>query len=174
MISGSPCAGTTRTFRLREVIPKEEAATRQAQTFNIPLVHNSLTIMHATCQEHFKHTIPIIPSVGIDAFRPAFPREGEAEISTYNERVNITFRFFRPDFAPDSIPKCKCDVPMALRAQQKARGRFSEEEMRYLWMCNGGGHSGASCGMVKPFDMFAEGRGPVLGDRATKMDTAEV
>lgn len=46
--------GTTRLFRLREVIPKEEANQRAAQTFNIPLSHNSLTIMHATCQEYFK------------------------------------------------------------------------------------------------------------------------
>lgn len=34
--------GTERIFRLREVIPKAEAGERQAQTFNIPLQHNSV------------------------------------------------------------------------------------------------------------------------------------
>ncbi|GJJ12080.1 hypothetical protein Clacol_006321 [Clathrus columnatus] len=33
--------GTSRIFRLREVIPQSEIGKRQAQTFNIPVVHNS-------------------------------------------------------------------------------------------------------------------------------------
>ena len=34
--------GTTRIFRLREVIPTVEANSRQARTYNIPLPHNSV------------------------------------------------------------------------------------------------------------------------------------
>lgn len=34
--------GTTRVFRLREVIPTDEAEFRQARTLNIPLPHNSV------------------------------------------------------------------------------------------------------------------------------------
>lgn len=34
--------GTTRVFRLREVIPASEKERRQARTYNIPLPHNSV------------------------------------------------------------------------------------------------------------------------------------
>ncbi|KAG8944081.1 hypothetical protein FRC00_010770 [Tulasnella sp. 408] len=183
--------GTERIFRLRETIPKEEQETRSARTFNVSLPHNSvrvfrppltvlvltwfcisnyqLIIMHGGCQEHFKHTIPIIPGTGIDAFRPAFPKDPSSPAATYNERINVTFRFYRPDFAPSTTPRCKCNIPMTLRAQQKARGRLSVEsgdaEMRYLWQCNGGAQNeGKGCGMTKVMDMKAEGRGPSLGD----------
>lgn len=39
-----PCLflGTTRVFRLREVIPTDEINSRQARTFNIRLPHNSV------------------------------------------------------------------------------------------------------------------------------------
>ena len=36
--------GTERIFRLREVVPTDGANTRRAQTFNIPLPHNSVGI----------------------------------------------------------------------------------------------------------------------------------
>ena len=35
--------GTTRTFRLREVIPSSDINERQARTYNIPLRHNSVS-----------------------------------------------------------------------------------------------------------------------------------
>jgi hypothetical protein len=35
-------AGTRRVFRLREVIPLDEVGKRAAQTFDIPLSHNSV------------------------------------------------------------------------------------------------------------------------------------
>jgi hypothetical protein len=36
-------SGVQRVFRLREVIPTDEASSRRAQTFNIPLPHNSVS-----------------------------------------------------------------------------------------------------------------------------------
>lgn len=106
--------GTPRVFRLRETIPTSETDSRAAQTFNVPLTHNSLAIMHASCQERFKHSIPPQPS--LDLFRPPFPRpstsstllakDGESDQdttstarddTTSNARINITFRFYRPD-----------------------------------------------------------------------------
>lgn len=36
------CKGTTRIFRLREVIPSDDIGGRGARTFNIPLPHNSV------------------------------------------------------------------------------------------------------------------------------------
>ncbi|GLB35092.1 putative peptidase family M13 [Lyophyllum shimeji] len=95
--------GTTRIFSLREVIPAEQAKERKARTFNIPLPHNSLTIMHASCQERFKHSIPPQPTV--DVYRPAYPETPGADIEPSKCRINITFRFYRPDFRPPSTPR---------------------------------------------------------------------
>lgn len=41
-------AGTRRVFRLREVIALDEVGKRAAQTFDIPLPHNSV----CTCRLH--------------------------------------------------------------------------------------------------------------------------
>lgn len=40
-------AGTRRIFRLREVIPIDEIGKRAAQTFDIPLSHNSVCVMQS-------------------------------------------------------------------------------------------------------------------------------
>ncbi|KAI0692404.1 hypothetical protein BC835DRAFT_1277780 [Cytidiella melzeri] len=165
--------GTTRVFRLREVIPTDEKEKRSARTYNIPLQHNSLTIMHASCQERFKHSIP--PQPVIDAFHPSFPRPGQDVLPTshtspsYNARINITFRFYRPDFTPSSIPRCKCNVPCILRPDMK--NRYSEEEKgrtmveRYWWTCYAGAQNdGKGCNFWKTMDLKAEGRGPFAGE----------
>lgn len=173
--------GTTRTFRLREVLPDVEKGERQPQTFNIELPHNSLIIMHATCQEKFKHTIP--QQSTIDAFKPpeAFPPPPpppppavemgmEVEMmDPYTSRINITFRFYRPDFRPDSIPKCYCGIPAILRPAMKKRererhtkdgGEEGEEElMKYFWMCFAGAQNeGKGCRFYQQLDMEKEGR----------------
>ncbi|EJD52943.1 hypothetical protein AURDEDRAFT_81077 [Auricularia subglabra TFB-10046 SS5] len=158
--------GTTRVFRLREVVPKEEASTRHAQTFNIPLPHNSLTIMHATCQEYFKHCVP--PQPALDVFRPPFPAEPGQPNDPSNIRINLTFRFYRPDFHPSSIPRCKCNVPMILRPDMKGRPKRGEEqrrEIKYWWTCYAGAQNeGKGCNLWKVMDARAEGRGPFVGD----------
>ncbi|KAF5358503.1 hypothetical protein D9756_001694 [Leucocoprinus leucothites] len=195
--------GTTRVFRLREVIPTDEIDSRQARTFNIPLPHNSvrktsviplrktephagpLTIMHASCQEKFKHAVP--PQSAIDIFRPTFMSSSRAAANTEavssvsqeasisgettaaaayspsNCRINITFRFYRPDFRPHSIPKCDCGVPTILRPDMKNRtdGRTD----RYWWACYAGAQNdGKGCKFWKVMDMDKEGRGPCVGD----------
>ncbi|KAG6820570.1 hypothetical protein H0H93_015090 [Arthromyces matolae] len=126
--------GTERIFSLREVIPTEEANDRKARTFNVPLPHNSLAIMHASCQERFKHAIP--PQQALDLYRPAFPETTGAEIEPSNCRINITFRFYRPDFAPSRTPRCKCNVPTVLRPDMKTRGDGRTD--RYWWSCYAG------------------------------------
>jgi len=173
--------GTERVFRLREVIPKAEVGQRQAQTLNIPLPHNSLVIMHPPTQEYFKHSIPSVNS--LDVFRPPFPKTPEATIESHNERINITFRFFRPDFAPSTIPKCACKTATVLRADMKGRQAVnlninpnpkdkdkggelkkgvrseSDESLRYFWMCHGGAQNeGKGCGFFKVMDVKLEGR----------------
>lgn len=195
-------AGTTRVFRLREVVPDAEKDERKAQTFNMHLPHNSLVIMHAGCQEwfvfvdvlasrtaderyrvySFKHTIP--PQSAIDAFKPPFPPPDdfqEEAPSPYTSRVNITFRFYRPDFRPDSIPKCHCGVPTILRPAMKKRGppssvekhqynpgKGSPETIRYHWMCYAGAQKeGQSCNFYQALDIEVEGRGPKESVRHT-------
>lgn len=88
--------------------------------------------MHPPCQEHYKHTVP--PQRTVDLFRP-FGRSGP----THTERINITFRFYRPDFrprdedseagtpkpahasdGPGGTPRCFCGIPTILRADQCA------------------------------------------------------
>jgi len=144
----------------------------------LSLHFEQLLIMKPPCQEHFKHSIPTQNSAGIDLFRPPLPRLPGVAIEGYNERINITFRFFRPDFAPSTIPRCRCNVPTVLRANQKGSRRrdtpsgekkterMKSDGMRYFWMCYAGAQDGGKgCGFLKILDMKEEGRGPLLGDR---------
>lgn len=202
--------GTRRNFSLREVVPSQDADIRRARTFNIPLPHNSLTIMHASCQETFKHSIP--PQSSIDLYRPAHPRgthpanpdigshydehghyrvlgaatanssdpsiakpppsppsavsstgaSVDAAIEPSNCRINITFRFYRPDFRPGTIPKCHCGIPTILRPDMKSR--VNGETDRYWWTCYAGAQNdGKGCKFWKIMDMKSEGRGPCVG-----------
>jgi len=150
--------GTRRVFSLREVVPADETNSHRARTFNIPLPHNSLTIMHASTQEKFKHSIP--PQPAIDLFRPPYPPSPASPIEPSNCRINITFRFYRPDFKPAYTPRCTCGVPTILRTDMKNR------EDRYWWTCYAGAQNeGKGCGFWKVMDVEAEGRGPFVGSR---------
>ncbi|TFY59460.1 hypothetical protein EVJ58_g5759 [Rhodofomes roseus] len=125
--------GTSRMFRLREVIPTGEKDERSARTFNVPLTHNSLMIMHSSTQERYKHSIP--PQSSLDLFYPPFPPPPElrndvdklpgfrssARGDASNARINVTFRFYRPDFRAQTTPRCKCGVPCILRPDMKNR-----------------------------------------------------
>ncbi|KAF9821332.1 hypothetical protein IEO21_00578 [Rhodonia placenta] len=171
--------GTSRVFRLREVIPSDEKDERNARTYNIPLAHNSLLIMHASTQEMFKHSIP--PQSTIDMFHPPFPpsntdNQGVETVSS-NARINITFRFYRPDYRAEKTPRCKCGVPCILRPDMKNRysapaaspgvtdNAFGKDLVaKYWWTCYAGAQNdGKGCGMWKVMDVVGEGRGPFVG-----------
>ncbi|KAF9228641.1 hypothetical protein BS17DRAFT_202612 [Gyrodon lividus] len=155
--------GTTRAFRLREVIPSDDISARRARTFNVPLLHNSLTVMHATCQESFKHSIP--PQPTLDLYRPLYPHPARpfSPPERSNCRINITFRFYRPDFHPKSTPRCKCDVPTILRPDMK--NRHDGKTDRYWWTCYAGAQNdGKGCDFWRVMDMKAEGRGITIAD----------
>ncbi|RPD80233.1 hypothetical protein L226DRAFT_530405 [Lentinus tigrinus ALCF2SS1-7] len=191
--------GVNRIFRLREVVPTDEKDKRAARTFNIPLRHNSLIIMHASTQEVFKHCVPAQNT--IDMFHPPYPPPSDlagpddiAKLSeTSNARINITFRFYRPDFRAQTTPRCRCDVPCILRPDMKNRyedlppsgsldqkregdvDRSTEESAgkrstvaKYWWTCYAGAQNdGQGCGLWKVMDIKAEGRGPFVGDAAS-------
>ncbi|KAI9833791.1 MAG: hypothetical protein M1819_003525 [Sarea resinae] len=137
-IIGSLSLGVSREFRVRKVIPREEAtsdnvgqngdagkkdderADAEGQ-ISIHLPHNSLLVMHAEMQEEWKHSIH--PSLAIDPH----PIAGK-------KRINITYRCYRDSFHPRYTPKCKCNVPTVLRCVQKKKTIFG----RYMWMCHAG------------------------------------
>ncbi|KZT68184.1 hypothetical protein DAEQUDRAFT_728231 [Daedalea quercina L-15889] len=204
--------GTSRIFRLREVIPLDERDERSARTYSIPLAHNSLLIMHASTQERFKHSIP--PQNSLDLFHPPFPppsdlrtgfdnrpgfratTRGEAS----NARINVTFRFYRPDFRAQTTPRCKCGVPCILRPDMKNRytapppgksdaavfgdasGAGAHQDAsdagrdlvtKYWWTCYAGAQNeGKGCGLWKVMDVKAEGRGPFVGPLEGRCDDA--
>lgn len=116
--------------------------------------------MHASTQERFKHSIP--PQPTLDMFRPAYPRAAGEPIEPSNCRINITFRFYRPDFRPDTIPRCKCDVTTALRPDMK--NRVDSKSDKYWWACYAGAQNeGKGCNYWKVMDVKTEGRGPFVG-----------
>lgn len=113
-----------------------------------------------------QHSVP--PQAALDVFRPPFPPHPSASCEPSNIRINLTFRFYRPDFHPSTIPRCKCGVPMILRPDMKGRPRKGEErrrEIKYWWTCYSGAQSEKEgCGLWQVFDPKAEGRGPFVGE----------
>jgi len=142
-----------------------------------------LTIMHASCQEIFKHAIP--PQRALDLYHPQFPPPPDLRermtFDSSNARINITFRFFRPDYKPSNTPKCKCGVPCILRpdmknrytlpvdddGSSKAKGKSPRRDAvtKYWWTCHAAAaNEGKGCGMWQVMDAKTEGRGPFAGD----------
>lgn len=160
--------------------------------------------MHASTQEIFKHTIP--PQAALDLFHPQFPPPPHLSFSSTttasnsapraqasdqgddteaafdpdpsNCRINITFRFYRPDYRPSSIPHCRCDVPTILRPDMKGRpekGKEQERMMKYWWTCYAGAQNdGKGCGFWKVMDVQAEGRGPFVDPLQVRAYSADL
>ncbi|KZT56427.1 hypothetical protein CALCODRAFT_435763 [Calocera cornea HHB12733] len=153
--------GCERRFRLRETLSPDPV--REPRTFDIPLPHNSLLIMHPLTQERFKHSIP--PQTRLDVFRPPLPALPGGDTRAYNQRINITFRFYRPDFC-DLAPNCACGLPAILRPDLKGKyaGRMDpDDEYQYFWQCDAGKvNEGKGCGLWQLMDWKAEKRGPML------------
>ncbi|KAK6331374.1 hypothetical protein TWF730_004456 [Orbilia blumenaviensis] len=130
--------GVEREFRLRRVAPvvvdtavpfepdsevedgKEWKWQPEGQA-SIHLPHNSLLIMHAECQESWKHSVH--PANNIQPH----PVAG-------GKRINITFRCYRQSLRPDKIPKCKCGVGCVLKTVQRVKDRMGW----YFWGCQVG------------------------------------
>ncbi|KAH9811302.1 hypothetical protein DFH28DRAFT_982860 [Melampsora americana] len=193
--------GTGRQFRLRAVRNLNDPLAPPPRTYSIFLPHNSLLIMHGSCQERYKHCIPKQNS--IDVFKPLSSNE------SYLERINITFRFYRPDFRPSRVdqatpdeslgtPKCHCGIPTILRADQKGKASInslktksftgpsqgqstdqqaqSDYKLLFFWQCQGNlQNQGKNCGFFRLLDMNREHRGPCLGaERAAQLSTPQV
>ncbi|KAF3931299.1 hypothetical protein ABW19_dt0201140 [Dactylella cylindrospora] len=144
-IIASISLGVEREFRLRRVAPvvldpedPEEAinggtmitdATTGEKKWkwepegqlSIHLPHNSLLIMHAECQESWKHSVH--PANNIQPH----PIAG-------GKRINITFRCYRDTLGPEVIPRCKCGVGCVLKTVQRVKDKMGW----YFWGCQVG------------------------------------
>ena len=142
--------------------------------------------MHPPTQEVFKHAI--IPQTVIDAFRyrpllntssatststSLLEDDPDSQLKSSTCRINITFRFFRPDYRPSTIPRCKCGEATILRPDMRGKRDKDGRLDRYWWACQAGKkveNEGKECGVWKEMDVRAEGRGPFIGDSSTKED----
>ena len=137
--------------------------------------------MHPPTQEVSKHAI--IPQTVIDTFRYRPPlsatstsvslldNDPDSQLRSSTCRINITFRFFRPDYRPSTIPRCKCGESTILRPDMRGSRDKDGRLDRYWWACQAGKkveNEGKDCGMWKEMDVRAEGRGPFVGDLVTK------
>jgi alkylated DNA repair dioxygenase AlkB len=77
--------GVTRNFRLRGVPSLQHPDAPPPRTYDIRLPHNSLCLMRAGCQEHFKHSVP--PARSIDLFKL---KGRDGKIETFVERINVS------------------------------------------------------------------------------------
>lgn len=141
--------------------------------------------MHPPTQEVFKHAI--IPQTVIDTFRyrssnfpstvstPLLDDDPSSQLKSSTCRINITFRFFRPDYRPSTIPRCKCGEATILRPDMRGKRDKDGRLDRYWWACQAGKkveNEGKDCGMWKEMDARLEGRGPFVGDLKPKGDAA--
>lgn len=124
--------GVTREFRLKSRINKN------ASPISVHLPHNSLIIMHAGCQEDYKHTL-----------MPSFGKPLDLHPIAGATRINITYRMYLDSFSADNIPKCKCNKPMILRVATNSKAGQSASSSApapYIWLCGGSYSEHKECG----------------------------
>ncbi|RKP11625.1 hypothetical protein BJ684DRAFT_1276, partial [Piptocephalis cylindrospora] len=107
--------GASRPFRLKR---RPALDNHPTPTISVELPHNSLIIMHPPCQEEWTHQIPS-HRVGLHSV------SGPA-------RINLTFRMYRPEWGPSSVPKCHCGIPAILKSVVKQQHGFG----RYFYFCD--------------------------------------
>jgi len=141
-VIGSLSLGVQREFRIRRIVPppdlegldldsaeakklRAEYADAQGQ-IALPLPHNSLLVMHAEMQETWKHSIaPASSATG--GITPHAVAGGK--------RINVTYRWYREEFAPENTPLCKCGAPCVLKSVMRRKTTLG----KYVWMCQVGG-----------------------------------
>lgn len=130
-VIASVSLGVTREFRLKERLYQTKEGTSTKKTgpgISIHLPHNSLTIMHAGCQEEYKHSL--MPGSKIDVHPIG-----------KNMRINITYRMYLKEFEIQKNPTCFCKRPMILRTMAADSQEEDGKKYKYMWMC-GSSYSG--------------------------------
>lgn len=123
--------GVTREFRLKNRI------NTNARPISVHLPHNSLIIMHAGCQEEYKHSI--MPSNS----RPLDPHPISG-----GTRINITYRMYLEKFKEQNLPRCECNKTMILRVATNAKNTVQNSSKLpvYIWLCGSSYSNGKECG----------------------------
>ncbi|KAA8908215.1 hypothetical protein FN846DRAFT_898617 [Sphaerosporella brunnea] len=124
--------GVEREFRVRRMHPSdadkggdpakkgEERESEGAYAVHLP--HNSLVIMHPGMQEGWKHCVHPVNAVDLH------PVAGDV-------RINITYRCYRRSLRPELTPKCKCKLPMMMRAVFGPDPPDPDTPRKYFWTC---------------------------------------
>lgn len=113
--------------------------------------------MRVGCQEDYKHSIhPVSAKKGLDLHPIAGAR-----------RINITYRNYRKEFSPDSLPHCKCGQAVLRLAKpvNSDSGKHNQVQngtlwhgRRYFWHCDGDKKPGSEgCGYFKWAEFTANG-----------------
>lgn len=118
--------GVTREFRLK-------SKDKGKSPISVHLIHNSLIIMHAGCQEEYKHSI-----------HPCVKLTDTHQISG-PVRISLTYRMYLKDFEVDKLPKCDCQRSMILKS---CAGKDSKGCHRYIWICGSTYIKGGKCSKV--------------------------
>ena len=136
-VIASVSLGVTREFRLKNRDPSKPYAP-----ISVHLPHNSLIIMHAGCQEIYKHAIMPCPLSSV--MTDTHPIAGVT-------RINITYRMYLPSFTSEKNPKCECQRPMILRVCNPANDITGNHKLtpRYIWVCGLTYTSGKKCSKVE-------------------------
>lgn len=127
--------GVTREFRLKSRTNKDKSP------FSVHLPHNSLIIMHAGCQEEYKHSLI-----------PSFSQALDLHPIAGAIRINLTYRMYLESFNKDKMPKCKCGIPMILRVSNNSSTKYEDSPVStsnphvYIWLCGSSYSNEKGCG----------------------------
>ncbi|VVT44330.1 uncharacterized protein SAPINGB_P000380 [Magnusiomyces paraingens] len=134
-VIASVSLGVTREFRLRrrQYPAAAKYGVLESAVASVHVPHNSLIIMHAGCQEQYKHTLA-----------PAARGVLAPHAVAGSVRINITYRDYREEFAMEKNPICECKNPMILRT---IRGEDETDDYgyRYAWICGSSYQGQPSC-----------------------------
>ncbi|KAJ1978605.1 hypothetical protein H4R35_001830 [Dimargaris xerosporica] len=124
--------GVTRQFRIRR-IPTTYASGIREPTYDVDLPHNTLLVMMPPMQEQYQHSIA--------RFTPI-----DRHPVSDDMRINLTFRYYRPEYAAEHTPRCRCGVPCELNVVT----RTQETLGRYYYICTAdAAHGGPKCGFFQ-------------------------
>ncbi|KAI5858868.1 hypothetical protein BZA05DRAFT_346267 [Tricharina praecox] len=113
--------GVEREFRVRRASKDDEEDPGEG-AYAVHLPHNSLVIMHAGMQEAWKHCVHPVRAIDLHPV--------SADV-----RINITYRCYRRSLKPELTPRCKCNLPMTLRAVFSPDPTDADAPRRYFWNC---------------------------------------
>ncbi|ANB11521.1 hypothetical protein AWJ20_4338 [Sugiyamaella lignohabitans] len=144
--------GVSREFRLakrwspaakRE--QKQSASSNKVEyddcKYSIHVSHNSMVIMHAGCQEAYKHCV--MPSK-----KPLSPHPIAGL-----KRINLTYRMYRPEYVTEKLPLCTCEKPMILRtAKTEWAPGAKMPTYKYVWQCAAEYATNKGCGKIVYLD----------------------